>query len=173
MKKNAAVSVSMPVNQITPSVSDLRSDPPLITCHLILSEPNLTNRGDSWGPSGIPLHSAHQPSVWAMPSTGICTLPPRRTPPPPSWVHHQRRACAKLKSMIQFFLRFILELSIGPTERLMQNLMFLKNHMSKKCRGNFFGEAFISLTNAWHTSCDVLSVLLRVACQSNGSIEFQ
>lgn len=42
------------------------SYPPLIICHFILPEPNLTNRGDNWGTRGMPSHNVYQLSVWVI-----------------------------------------------------------------------------------------------------------
>lgn len=48
-------------------ISTQWSCPPLIICHSILPEPNLTNRGDNWGTRGMPPHNVYQLSVWVMP----------------------------------------------------------------------------------------------------------
>lgn len=48
-------------------ISTRWSYPPLIICHSILPEPNLTNRGDNWGTHGMPPHNVYQLSVWVMP----------------------------------------------------------------------------------------------------------
>lgn len=66
-----------------------------------------------------------------------------------------KMSLCKIKSMIQFlFLGFILYIVLWTVWKV--NAKFNvplkkkpKTHMSKKCRGNFFGEAFISLTHAW------------------------
>lgn len=117
----------------TPSVSNLWSNSPLITCHLILSELNLSNWGDDWGPSGIPLHSMHQLSMWVMTSSSVCSLSPQRPSLTPSRVVHQRAACAIFMECSEGFSIFCFVLFL--TRALLGNVL---NNFTGLCRISCF-----------------------------------
>lgn len=64
--KSNCLSLSLTLSFSVVCISTRWSYPPLIICHSIPPEPNLTNRGDNWGTRGMPPHNVYQLSVWVM-----------------------------------------------------------------------------------------------------------